>query len=186
MSGIFDKKINICDTDGKEIGRTMFSQIVDDVIEESQKGDVILVSYTVSEDIAREVIRKQYNKFFCRIEFTSRYEHEIKLERFDITIHFIDIRALKYEELQRRMRGRLFDKIVIVDGSFVDKRTKNELRNRIRYANGDDREAFTVFTSGNGYEEENIYTITKHHDVMKLPIPTTINVFIYKEREEAK
>lgn len=184
MSGIFDIKFNIGYTDKTEIGRNLFSQIVSDVIADAQKGDRILVAYTMSENDAREVIKEQDNKFFCQIKLMSRYEHQIQLDKFGLNIHFLNIGAISMDDLQHRMRGRLFDKIVIVDGSWTTEETKNVLCNRMHSANGEDREAFTIFTSGIGYKDDNLDILVHHSDVMRLP--NRVNVFLYKEREAEK
>lgn len=184
MSGIFDIKFNIGYTDKTEIGQNLFSQIVNDVIADAQRNDRILVAYTISENIAHEVIEKQRLKYFCQIVFTSLHEHQIQFDKFGLNIHFVNIGAIGMDDLQHMMRGRLFDKIVIVDGSWTTEETKNVLRNRMHSANGKDREAFTIFTSGIGYKDENLDILVNYSDVMRLP--NRVNVFLYKEREAEK
>lgn len=180
MSSIFQTRNNIGVTD-KKIGRVMFAQILDDAIEESQRGDRILIAYTLQEPVAREVIRHQDEKYFVTLERIANADHLFKLNTFNVSIHLINV--MPQEDLSvllKKMIGYQYDKIIVADASWVSKEFLVEISNRCRSANGRDREAVTFITSGTGYKNDEVNEMIKDPSSARWGIP--IHVFDYNER----
>lgn len=180
MSSIFQTRHNIGVTD-KEIGRSLFAQILDDAIEDAQRGDNILIAYTLPEPYAREVIHYQDGKYFVTLERMTNADHLFKLNTFNLSIHLINVTLqADLSVLREKINGHLYDKIVVADASWVSKEFLVEISNRCRSANGRDREAVTFITSGAGYKNNEIAEMVKNPSSERWGIP--IHVFDYKER----
>lgn len=180
MSSIFQTRHNIGVTD-KEIRRVMFAQILDDAIGDAQRGDNILIAYTLHEPFAREVIHYQDGKYFVTLERMANADHLFKLNTFNLSVHLINV-TLQEDllALRGRIRGHQYDKIIVADASWVSKEFLVEISNRCRSANGRDREAVTFITSGTGYKNNEIAKMVKDPSSERWGIP--IHVFDYKER----
>lgn len=181
MSSIFKTRNNIGVTDN-EIGRVMFAQIIEDAIEEAQKGDRILIAYTMYENDMREVIRQEDNKYFVNIDYIGEGDHQIHLNTFNITIRFINVGlCIDTEDVINKIKGYTrYDKVIVVDASLVTKHTLTELSHFCHSPNGRDREAVTFITSGTGYKNDEVNEMIKDPSSARWGIP--IHVFDYKER----
>ena len=168
MSDIFKVRENVGITD-KEIGSVMFGQIITDIMEEARSGDRILFAATLHEDTVRNVMQYKDGEYRLKREQCTRGYLQFKMENYNITIRIINVAMYSDEDIMRKTKGCLFDKVVIADASLVSRDIAAYLSSRCRSKVGEkDREAITLITSNVGWRNSKIVE--------------NANIFDYKER----